>query len=74
MQDKFIEHLTEALETEETIKLSDNFRDYDEWDSLARLSLIAMLDEEYDIQIEDDAFEKLNTVEDLLNAVKQAKA
>jgi acyl carrier protein len=74
MQDKFIENLIEALELEDSVQLSDNFRDYEEWDSLARLSLIAMLDEEYGIQIEEDDFEKLSTVEDLLQAVKKAQA
>ena len=74
MQEKFIPAFKEALEMEDQeIKLSDTFRDYEEWDSIAQLSLIAMLDEEFDLQIEGDEFNKLETVEDLLNAVK-AKA
>ena len=74
MQDKFIEAFKEALELENEVNLSDQFRDYDEWDSLARLSLIAMLDDEFELQIENEQFEKLETVEDLLNAVKKASA
>ncbi|WP_020538024.1 acyl carrier protein [Lewinella cohaerens] len=74
MQDKFIEAFKEALELENEVNLSDQFRDYDEWDSLARLSLIAMLDDEFELQIENAQFEKLETVEDLLNAVKKASA
>ena len=74
MQEKFIEAFREALEREDAIELTDEFRDYDEWDSLARLSLIAMLDDEFELQIENEDFEKLKTVADLLEAVRKAKA
>lgn len=74
MKEKFLTAFKEALEIEDQeIKMSDKFRDYDEWDSIAQLSLIAMLDEEFDLQIEGDEFDKLKTVEDLLKAV-EAKA
>lgn len=72
MEQQFINAFKEALEIEDDIQLSDNFRDYDEWDSLARLSLIAMLDEEFGVQIEDEEFEQLKTVGDLIGAVKKA--
>ncbi|PHN01483.1 acyl carrier protein [Flavilitoribacter nigricans] len=72
MQQQFIDAFKEALEIEGGVQLTDNFRDYDEWDSLARLSLIAMLDDEYGIQIEDAKFEQLKTVGDLIAAVEQA--
>ncbi len=72
MKDKFLEAFKEALELEDVkINWSDAFRDYDEWDSIARLSLIAFLDEEFDIQIEDEEFEKLKTVEDLWESVQK---
>ena len=67
--EQFINAFKEALEIEGDIKMEDNFRDFDEWDSLARLSLIAMMDQEYDIQIESEAFEALQTVGDLYHAV-----
>jgi len=66
MQEKFLELLKETFEIEDQeLEMNDKFRDYDEWDSLTHLSLIAMLDEEYDVQIEDDEFTQLETVEDL---------
>lgn len=73
MENKFIPAFKEALEMEEDtqVNLGDQFRDYDEWDSLARLSLIAMLDEEFSVEIEDDDFENIQTVEDLMNEVKK---
>lgn len=49
------------------------FKELDEWSSLIALSVIAMVDEEYDITIKGDDIRNSNTVEDLFNAVK-AKA
>ena len=66
--EKFIELFAEAIEREDEIKMEDNFRDYDEWSSIAYLSVIAMMDEEYDTQIEQTDFKKLRTVQDLYNA------
>ena len=72
MQDQFIEVLKEALEAEDKeIKMQDEFREYEEWDSLAQLSLIAALDETFGVEIEDDDFQKLNTVADLFKAVQE---
>lgn len=66
--EKFIKLFGEALEREDEIKKEDNFRDYEEWDSITYLTVIAMLDEEYGVQIEEAEFQKLRTVEDLYNA------
>ena len=49
------------------------YKDLDEWSSLIALSVIAMVDEEYDVTIKGDDIRNSNTVEDLFNAVK-AKA
>ena len=48
---------------------SDLFRDYESWDSLALLSLMAMLEDEYGKTIPREVFEKLNTIEDLHNYI-----
>ena len=75
MQDKFIPAFKEALEMEDQeINMTDAFRDYAEWDSIAQLSLIAMLDETFGLQIEEKDFEQLETVEDLLKAVEEKTA
>jgi acyl carrier protein len=72
MKEKFLASFKEALQVEDRDVLeTDVFRDYEEWDSLSRLSLIAALDEEYDLQIEDKEFEKLVTVGDLLQVVER---
>lgn len=65
---KFIDLLKEALEREDEIKMEDNFREYDEWSSIAYLSIIAFMDDEYDTQIEEIEFKKLKTVQELFDA------
>ena len=64
----FIEKFAEALEREDEIKMEDEFREYDEWSSLAYLSIIAFMDDEYDTEIEEADFKKLRTVQDIYNA------
>jgi acyl carrier protein len=51
------------------MKLEDSFKDYDEWDSLTQLSLVATLDDEFDININSDELEKINTIQDILNLI-----
>lgn len=65
---EFIEKFAEAIEREDEIKLEDKFRDYDEWSSIAYLSVIAFMDEEFDVQMEQAEFKKLTTVQELYNA------
>ena len=62
--EKFLESMNEALERD-SIKPDDKFRDYEEWDSMAYLSVIAMIDENYDIVIPGEEFEKLNEILDI---------
>ena len=71
----FIEHFAEQFEDTDanSIQATTVFKELDEWSSLIALSVIAMVDEEYDITIKGDDIRNSNTVEDLYNAVK-AKA
>ena len=55
------------------IKADTVFKELDEWSSLIALSVIAMVDEEYDIAIKGDDIRNASTVEDLFNTVN-AKA
>lgn len=75
MKERFLASFKEALQIEDReIGLEDVFRDYEEWNSLGRLSLIAALDEEFNLQIEDKEFEKLVTVGDILTTVENTAA
>jgi acyl carrier protein len=69
METKFLEAFKETLEREDEINLTDEFRTYPEWDSLAYLSVIAMLDENYGVQIELADFRKQITIGELMNEV-----
>lgn len=51
------------------IKADTVFKELDEWSSLIALSVIAMVDEEFDITIKGDEIRNSNTVEDLYKAV-----
>lgn len=72
---EFVENFANQFdETDPTeITASTNFREIDEWSSLTALSIIAMVDEEYDVTLKGDDIKNANTVEDLYNTVK-AKA
>ncbi len=52
------------------IKSETVFHDLDEYSSLIALSIIAMVDEEYDVQLKGDDMRNAVTVEDLFNIVK----
>lgn len=49
------------------------FKELEEWSSLIALSVIAMVDEEYDVTLKGDDIRAAQTIEDLFNTVK-AKA
>ncbi len=71
METNFLTKFREVLEIEDRdLKLEDNFREYDEWDSLVFLSLIAMIDEEFDVIIEGREFKQLKTNADIIEAIK----
>lgn len=45
------------------------FKDIDEWDSMIALSIIAMVDDEFDKTINGDIIKNATTIEDLYNKV-----
>lgn len=71
----FIENFANQFDDTDAseIQAGTNFRDLDEWSSLIALSVIAMVDEEYDVTLKGDDIKNASTVEDLFNTVK-AKA
>jgi acyl carrier protein len=72
MEAKFLAMIADVLELDsKDLGMNDVFRDYDEWDSLARLSLIAEIDEMYNIVIEDEVFKGLNTLQDLFSEINK---
>jgi acyl carrier protein len=71
MQEKFLELVKEVLEIEgRAIQMEDNFKEYDEWDSLANLSIVAMLDDEFNVVIDNQKFKTMQTLQELFDEVK----
>ena len=74
METQFITQFKEVLVIEDrNIELTDKFREFEEWDSLAYLSIIAMIDEEYNVQIEGKIFKQLETINDIIKIIKELK-
>lgn len=68
----FIEKFIEAVEVENptSVKIDTKFRELDEWSSISTLSVIAMADEEYGVELNPDVFRGAETVEDLFKAIE----
>lgn len=70
----FIEKFADAIDIDATELTADTeFRNLDEWDSVAYISVIAMMDEDYDIQIEMSTFKTLKTLGDIAEYIKKNK-
>lgn len=70
----FIEKFAEAIEADvQKITVDTKFRSLEEWSSLAVLSVIAMLDDEYDILIEGGDFRQLETIKDIIRFIEGHK-
>lgn len=72
---EFITNFAEQFDETDAseIKADTNFKELAEWSSLIALSIIAMVDEEYDVIIKGADIKNSSTVEDLFNVVKGKK-
>ena len=69
---EFLKKIAEILEEPE-IKPTDELKSYPQWDSLSVLSVIAMLDSNYGVNLRAAEFETINTAEELWNLVQSRK-
>jgi len=69
---EFIENFKEILDEPEEINLlpETSFKDIDEWDSLTNLSLMAMVDSDYNIKLNADEINESKTLLDLFALIK----
>lgn len=65
--EEFIEKFADIFDDIEVSSLSADtkFRELDDWDSIAGLSVIGMIDEEYDVLFNADDMRACNTIGDL---------
>lgn len=68
---EFVAHFAEQFDdTDASVFTPETrFREIDEWSSLIGLSVIAMVDEEYDVTLKGDDVKNSNTILDLYNIV-----
>ncbi|MCE7994813.1 MAG: acyl carrier protein [Roseivirga sp.] len=72
--ERFISKFEELLELDDgTIKKTDVFREFSEWDSLAVLGFSVMVNEEYNVIIPKVEFDKLITIGDVYNYIQSKK-
>ncbi|NCQ17084.1 MAG: acyl carrier protein [Ignavibacteria bacterium CG_4_8_14_3_um_filter_37_9] len=68
---EFIEKIETSLDglTPGTITPETEFRSLEMWDSLADLTLLAMVDAEYDVAISGGELRNFNTIQDIINFI-----
>ena len=68
----FIEKFAEQFDETDAsqFKSDTEFKALDEWSSLMALSIIAMVDDEFDVTLKGDDIRNAETIEDLFNTVK----
>lgn len=69
---EFIKNIADQFESTDpsVFNAKTEIKDLDEWSSLIALSIVAMIDEEYDVVLKGDDVKNLKTIEDLYNVVK----
>ena len=71
MENKLIEIVAEALEIDQDEASNDLMLDpEDNWDSIAMLSVIASIDEEFDVQLDGDELAACRSLSQILNLLK----
>lgn len=72
---KFIEQVGEQFDDLGGIALTSEtvFRDVPGWCSIVALSIISMVDEEYDVQLKGDDIRAAKTIKDIFDKVSSLK-
>ncbi len=71
---EFIANFADAVEIEpDKISESTQFKDLDKWDSLCILSVIAMVDQIYEVTLGGEDLESANTIKDVILIIKSRR-
>lgn len=70
---EFIEKFAEIFDDTDasTLKPDAKFRDLDEWSSLSALGLIALADEEFDVELKATDMRNAETIQDIFEIIKE---
>ena len=74
MKQAFLIQFQDIIERHSPIVPEEVLRDMEEWDSLAALSLVSMVDDEYGVVISSEDLEKVVTVQDMIDLIKTRRA
>ena len=68
----FIEKFAEIFDDTDvsTLTPETKFRELDEWSSLSALGVIALADEEFDVELSGNEIRQANTIQELYNLIK----
>ena len=68
----FIQNLADQFDEIDVNELTPetNFRELQEWSSLVALSVLAMIDEEYDVPLKADEMRRTTLIQELFNLVQ----
>ena len=67
---ELLKNLFEDIDTSD-FDLDTEFKNNDEWDSMTALTLITLIDDEFNISISGEKIKELNTIRDLMNYVNE---
>ena len=72
-KEEFVQEIMENLEIEDASSVQDTtvFRELDEWDSLAALSTISMIDDEFGVTINNKDLRSVETLGELYDMVTE---
>lgn len=62
----FLVELEDILQREEPCNETDLLEDYEEWDSLSKMALMAFFDKKFGIKLSLKDFKEFKTVEDII--------
>ena len=68
---EFIEKFAEIFDDTDAATLSPEtkFRELDEWSSLSALGVIALADEEFEVELSGNEMRKANTIQELFDLI-----
>lgn len=66
-KEEFLTELEDVLQREEVCKENDILDDYEEWDSLSKMAVMAYFDKTFGVKITLSQMSELKTVEDIIN-------
>lgn len=70
---EFIEKFAEIFDDTDAATLSPetNFRELDEWSSLSALGVIALADEEFDVELSGNEMRQATTIQELFDLISK---